>query len=754
MDAVAAPAPPAPALPPDQPLAMPVQDFGAAPARPAQAGARTDRALWARRALVLAIPLAMTAAAAYEMHAVLDVGGVTALEWVVLGLFVPLFGWISLTFSTALAGALSLARGRRELGVPQDGPLPDLAMRTAILMPIYNEGAARVFAGLQAMCQSLAETGRGDLFDVFILSDTTDPDLWVAEEAAFLDLREQVRGIRVFYRHRSENIDRKAGNIADWVRRFGGGYEAMLILDADSVMSGDCMVRLAAALERNPRAGLLQTLPVIVGARTLFARLQQFAGRLYGPMLAHGLAFWFGPQGNYWGHNAIIRTEAFAAAAALPHLKGPPPFGGPILSHDFVEAALLVRAGWGVHMLPALTGSHEEGPPSLSALAVRDRRWCQGNLQHAAVLPARGLSAISRVHLLTGIASYLSAPLWLLMMLAGLLTSLQARFVPPDYFRSEFSLFPTWPAQDAVRAAWVFGGTMAVLVLPKLIALALALRDGTERRAFGGAARMIAGTLTEIVVAGLYAPVSMLSQTLAVGGILAGRDGGWQPQDRDDGSVPLRAAFRQFLPHTLLGLAFAGATLAISVALSLWMSPVILGLLLAAPLVAWTSRAGRGTGLLATPEALREPPVLARAIALRDHFARFEAPVAGIARLAADPRLLAFHRASLPGGGRRRRGDYGPDRLVARAKLEDGATSGQRELLTRSEMRAALGDELALARLLRAEGAGGPSSASLYEPAGEEDNRAPATAPPSWRTWGFIALGLLALGIAATGLAA
>lgn len=690
-------------LPPEQPLAMPVRSLDARPDTNRRLA--WDRGLWARRALVLLIPLLLTIAAAYEMHAVLDIGGVTGLEWIVLVLFVLLFGWISLTFSTALAGAISLARGRRELGIETDGPLPDLGIRTAILMPIYNEAPTRVFAGLQAMAESLTETGREGQFDIFILSDTTDPDIWVAEEAAFLDLRAQVPDRRIYYRHRTENTDRKAGNVADWVRRFGGSYEAMLVLDADSVMTGACMVRLAAGLEQNPAVGLLQTLPVIVGARTLFARLQQFAGRLYGPMLAHGLAFWFGPQGNYWGHNAIIRTRAFASAAALPHLKGPAPFGGPILSHDFVEAALLVRAGWGVHMLPALTGSYEEGPPSLSTIAVRDRRWCQGNLQHAAVLPTRGLSGISRVHLLTGIASYVSAPLWLVMMLAGLLTALQARFVPPDYFPSQFSLFPNWPAQDPARAAWVFIGTMTVLILPKFIALGFALATREVRTGFGGGIRLFAATLSEIVIAGLCAPISMFSQTQAVASILAGRDSGWSAQDRDDGSVPLTAAFRQFLPHMLVGLAFAAATLAIALPLALWMSPVIVGLVLAAPLVAWTSRPLRGA-LLTTPEDLNRPPVLARAFALRSHFSRFSVPPAAVERLAGNPALLAFHRAALPEGGRRRAGDHRAERLVARAKLED-TMAGAAPALSRAEMRAALADDVALDRLL-AVAAGAP----------------------------------------------
>ena len=173
--------------------------------------------------------------------------------------------------------------------------------------------------------------------------------------------------------------------------RFGGAYAQFLILDADSLMTGETLVRLAGAMERHPDVGLIQTLPIITGAATLFARVQQFAGRVYGPLIAHGIAWWHGAEGNYWGHNAMIRTRAFAEQAGLPELAGRKPFGGPIMSHDFVEAALMRRGGWAVHMVPGVRGSYEEVPPTLTDLAVRDRRWCQGNLQHLAVLPTRGL---------------------------------------------------------------------------------------------------------------------------------------------------------------------------------------------------------------------------------------------------------------------------------------------------------------------------------------------------------------------------
>lgn len=690
------------ALPPPAPLAMPIQSLREAPraGRPPAAWPL----LWLRRGFVFIGAALLTVFAAHEMYLVLDVGGLTLLEGVVLGLFVVLFAWIGFSFTNALGGAIAMLGPRTDpLGIGKAAPSL-LSQRTAILMPTYNEAPARIFAGLQATYESVEATGALDAFDFFILSDTTDPDVWIAEEAAFLALRERTGGhARIFYRRRPKNIDRKAGNIGEWVTRFGGAYENMLVLDADSVMTGECILAIAAAMERHPHVGLIQTLPVIVGGRTLFSRMQQFAGRLYGPMLAEGLAWWHGPDSNYWGHNAIIRTRAFAAFAGLPHLKGRKPFGGHILSHDFIEAALIRRGGWAVHMVPWLKGSYEEGPPSITDLAVRDRRWCQGNLQHAAVLPARGLAMVSRIHLLTGIGSYITAPLWLIMLIAGLMTALQARFVPPDYFPSEFSLFPSWPAQDPIRAAWVFVGTMGVLLLPKVIAYMVMLTDPATRRAFGGGILAFFGMIGETLIAGLAAPVMMIAQSAAVATILAGRDGGWNPQRRDDGTVAVGATLRHFFPHTLFGLALGGAALAISLPLFLWMLPVVLGLVLAVPLVVWTSTRWPllFRSILSTPEERSPPPVLTRAFTLARQLTAQAQDIEAVQRLAEDPALLAAHRRMLADGGDRPAGDYAPERLIARAKLEDADNlPAALALLTPREKAAALGDREALDRLM------------------------------------------------------
>ena len=694
MDGVAAPFT---GLPPEAPLGMAAQALGDRPARTPRPPSSPPHIGW-RRLLVVGGAIVLTAAATREMALVLGSNGLTPLADLILVLFVSLFAWIALALTSAIAGFASvLAGGGHRLELGAAAPLQG---RTALLMPAYNEAPARIMAALEALHRDLAASGAQSHFDLFILSDTRDPDAWIAEEAAFQQLRARIGG-GVFYRRRAHNTERKAGNIGDWVRRWGGAYDQFLILDADSVMTAECVMRLVSAMERTPDAGLIQSLPVIVGGRTLFARMQQFAGRLYGPVIAHGITWWHGAEGNYWGHNAIIRTRAFAEAAGLPTLPGRKPFGGHILSHDFVEAALLRRAGWAIHMMPGIEGSYEEGPPSLADVAVRDRRWCQGNLQHAGVLPARGLHWVSRLHLMMGIGAYGTAPLWLGFLLTGIMLSLEARFILPDYFPTGPSLFPRWPVVDPVRSMWLFIVTMAVLLGPKLLATLAGLLRGPERRAFGGGGRLLASVFVETVLAGLIAPVAMLTQSAAVVSILAGRDGGWQPQRRDDGVVPWRDIVRAYLPHTVAGVTLGVASALVSLPLLLWMTPVVLGLALAIPLAGLSARRSVGAaaarlGLLGTPEERGKPPVLAAVGAAVPHYVVPSDPVADLFR---DPDRFAAHRAMLPPP--RSRGEpYDPALLIARAKLDDvDSFDAARQLLSRTELAAALGDAPSLGRL-------------------------------------------------------
>jgi membrane glycosyltransferase len=663
--------------------------------------ARIETALALRRLFVFVGTALLTAAGGYEMYDVLKVGGVTVLEGILLAFFLLLLAWIAFSFMSAVAGCCVLLT-RRQSGLPIDsnGPLPDISSRTAMLLPTYNEDPHYLMARLRAMYESVADTGRGACFDWFVLSDTTDPDTWIREELTFIELRRACGAERLYYRHRSDNTARKSGNIAEWVRRFGAAYDSMIVLDADSLMAGDTIVRLVHAMESNPAAALIQTQPVIINARSLFSRLQQFAGRVYGPIIAAGNAWWHGPESNYWGHNAIIRVRAFAQEAGLPELRGRKPFGGHILSHDFVEAALMRRAGWAIYMAPSLGGSFEEVPPSILDFAARDRRWCQGNLQHLAVLPARGLHWVSRLHLMTGIGSYLTAPIWLMFLVLGLLISLQAHFVRPEYFPKGFSLFPTWPAQDPVLAAWVFAATMGLLIVPKLLAYLVLISRRKERVLFGGSIRVLAGILVETVLAAIIAPSMMIFQSGAVAEILFGRDAGWQVQRRSDGEVALGEIYRKLTAPTLFGLVLGLSAYAVSVPLLLWMSPVVIGLVLALPMGLLTSSRLKTAGLFATPEDKCPPPVLVRAKELAAS-ARIEMTGA-LQQLRQDTGLLNYHLVSLSHVSGPKSGHVDVPLAIARAKIE-GCTSFEEAVawLDRQESHAVLNNPVILRRILQ-----------------------------------------------------
>jgi membrane glycosyltransferase len=570
------------------------------------------RTRFARVALV-AMWCAGVTAFAWTLYRVLSVETPTVLQLVFLFLSTLCFGWVALGSASALVGFMALMSTRSVDTLELPEPALPVQSRTALLFPVYREEPTDMAALIAAVCDGVIAAGAGDGFDVFILSDTQDTNERACEQRSYLELRSRYGSrLPIYIRWRTPNEGKKAGNIRDWVERFGGRYPYFIIFDADSLMSATALLRLVAGMDRHPQAGLIQTVPRLVDGRTMFSRLQQFAAAYYGPVVAAGLAMWHGHGGNYWGHNAIIRTRAFAECAGLPRLPGEPPLGGYILSHDFVEAALMRRGGWEVHMVPSLEGSYEGCPPTLADLVVRDRRWAQGNLQHLRLIGSSGLPFLSRVHLAMGALSYLASPLWALTLLVGVVLAVQAQYATPAYFGTEASLFPKWPVFDAEKALALFLATVLVVHLPKLLGGAWALRNVEERRRHGGAARIVQGILVESVLSTLVAPILMVTQSGAVLNILAGRDAGWGAQQRQLAATPTAA---QFMIHhrwqMAWGLVCAVVCASISFAILAWMSPVIVGLLFAAPVAILTSRAGapRLAQVLATPED-RDPPLL------------------------------------------------------------------------------------------------------------------------------------------------
>ena len=567
-----------------------------------------------RRTLFFGLTFLTAGCASALLLDVLQANSLSGIELVGLLLFFALFAWIASAFWTAIAGfAMQLLGGDPAAIQLSEVAGRPLRTRTAIAMPVYNEDPRRVAAGLEAIWSSLAQESQRGAFDFFILSDTRDPDIAAAEEGMWHRFLARHRAAgRVFYRRRRDRSDHKAGNIGDFVRRWGAGYDYMIVLDADSIMTGSALVTLARVMDAHPEIGILQSLPLPVGRETLFARLLQFGARLQSPMLSSGLAFWQLGESNYWGHNAILRLQPFARHCTLPRLPGKPPLGGAILSHDFVEAAFMRRAGYEVRQLPELIGSWEEMPANVIDYAARDRRWTQGNLQHARLLGFPGLHPLSRVHFLTGIVSYVSSPMWLALLLVSSLVSAIETTKRPQYFLPGPHTLPQWPQIRAGETAVLFALTLVVLLLPKILGAFLALRDRHLRRQFGGAARLGMSLLVEQFFSVLLAPSMMLFHSTFVAQTLLGKAVSWNAQDRSDRGVTLREAFRRQKWHLVFGLAWGAIMLRVAPHFFWWLTPVLVGLICSVWVTAWTSRTSAGRiaqrwGLLLIPEETAPP---------------------------------------------------------------------------------------------------------------------------------------------------
>jgi len=514
----------------------------------------------------------------------------------ILILFAILFCWVSAGFWTALMGFLQLLIGRDKYSITAsttgNEPL-NPNNRTALIMPICNEDVERVFAGLRATYESVKATGQLDQFDIYVLSDSYDPDICVAEQKAWMEVCRDVDGHgRIFYRRRRRRVKRKSGNIDDWCRRWGGEYAYMVILDADSVMSGECLTGLARLMDANPNAGIIQSAPKASGMDTLYARCQQFATRVYGPLFTAGLHFWQLGESHYWGHNAIIRVKPFIEHCALAPLPGEGSFAGSILSHDFVEAALMRRAGWGVWIAYDLPGSYEELPPNLLDELKRDRRWCHGNLMNFRLFLVKGMHPVHRAVFLTGVMSYLSAPLW--FMFLALSTALQVvhTLMEPQYFLQPRQLFPVWPQWRPELAIALFSTTLVLLFLPKLLSIVLIMAKGAKQ--YGGNIRLFFSMLLEMLFSVLLAPVRMLFHTVFVVSAFLGWEAVWNSPQRDDDDTPWGEAFRRHGSQLLLGLVWAGGMGFLDLRFLWWLLPIVFSLILSPIVSVLSSRATLG----------------------------------------------------------------------------------------------------------------------------------------------------------------
>lgn len=576
---------------------------------------------WIRRLCLALIVLGQTGLGVHVMISVLPYHGGKLVEQGLIALFALLFAWISVGFWIGIFGFVIRRLGgdrwslnrRYSDAVLQQTPLAP----TAIVMPIYHEPVRRSLGGLRAIYRSLEKTGQLEHFDFFILSDSRDPEYWLNEQAAWYRLCEELGAFgRLFYRRRTLNMHYKSGNIADFLRRWGRRYRYMIVLDADSLMEGDTLVRMVRLMELEPKVGILQTNPTIVNGKSLFARVQQFANRAYSPLFSTGLAAIQLGEAAYWGHNAIIRVQPFMRHCGLKRLTGPGVFGGSISSHDFVEAAYMGRAGYEVWLEPELASSYEESPPTLVDELTRDKRWAKGNLQHIwLLLFARRIRLPHRMAFLNGVMSYVASPLWLAFLVLSTLEATQLVLWPIEYFPDEPRLFPLWPEW---RPEWALGlalGTLFLLFFPKLLAFLDILLSGHKQN-YGGIAAVGRSILLEMLISALLAPIRMLAHSRYVIEALFNVTLRWAGQNRSEETGWLDAIANQ-APGTLIALGWAGFAFWLDPMFFYWSLPVAIPLILAAPTSVLLSRIELGrsfrrAGFFLTPEEVMGCPLLSQ----------------------------------------------------------------------------------------------------------------------------------------------
>lgn len=521
------------------------------------------------------------------------------LQAVILTLFAILFAWISIGFWTAMMGIIvTVFKGDGyTLKIPKDPEtLINKSHRTALVMPICNEDVARVFAGLKATWQSLKETGQLELCDFYILSDTNSTDIYANELKAWADLVDEINVPNsIFYRHRERRVKRKSGNIDDFCRRFGNQYEYMIILDADSVMTGECILSMIAMMEISQQVGIIQAPPKTIRMRSLYGRIQQFANQTYSDIFCSGVHYWQLKEAQYWGHNAIIRLKPFIEHCILtPFEKGHRQVH--IMSHDLVEASLMGRAGWQVMIAYNLNGSYEEVPANIIEDLKRDNRWCIGNLINLNVLFKPGIRLVHRVMFATSAMAYVSSLLWLLFLLFSTLLLLIFNTYEPQYFLHSNQFYPVWPKWDEQLAIELLFATFTLLLVPKLVSGIIVLSKQGPK-SVGGIFCFSLSILLEIVFSMILAPIRMIFHSKFVIKAIFGSKVQWRSPARNDDALTWKEAIYFCWPLTLIGGVWLYIILTLNPQFTTWFIAILVPLIISPIVVKVSSLTSIGVRL-------------------------------------------------------------------------------------------------------------------------------------------------------------
>ncbi len=562
-----------------------------------------------RRAL-FATSVALTIAAVLWLAAIAipptSFGGIAflvlfsvTLPWSVIGFWNALIGFLLMRFSPDPAAAVNpLANSV--------GGDERVTASTGVLMCIRNESADQVVRNLEPLMEGLVRAGAAELFHVYILSDSSFPEVIEAEEALFGPFADKWKDkIPVTYRQRTVNTGFKAGNIRDFCERWGANHDFAVTLDVDSFMPAQTVLHLVRIAQANPTLGILQTLVIGMPSVSVFARVFQFGMRLGMRSYTLGATWWQDDCGPYWGHNALIRLAPFIAHCDLPKIPGDGPLSGWILSHDQVEAALMRRVGYEVRVLPMEGVSWEENPPTLMEFTRRDLRWCQGNMQYWKLLSMPGLKPVSRFHLLFAIWMYLGSAAWMAMMAIGTVLLAISQSSSAEYV----------PVKAGAGTA-LFAITMVMAFAPKIASMLDVFLEESARRSFGGSLLFAFNLLTEYLFMLLLAPLIALTHTIFMIRLFVFRRGlAWNSQSRDSHAVPWRLAFANLWPQTLAGCVVLGVV-TLKSPHNFWFALMgTIGMILAAPFAVTTAsplvgRLFARVGIAQLPEENEHPEAL------------------------------------------------------------------------------------------------------------------------------------------------
>ncbi len=541
------------------------------------------------------------------MHRALGPSVPPAAHAAILILFAFTLPWMVIGFWNATIGFIicRFVKHPIALVIPDalkaDSATP-ISISTALLLCIRNETPDRLERNIEVMLAGLRSADIAPHVHLYVLSDTDNQQIGEQEQSCFDAMRARWQShIAITYRRRTDNKGYKAGNIADFCERWGQQHDIAITLDADSFMTGRAIARLIRMMQATPNLGILQGLVVGLPSTSGFTRLFQYGMRLGMRSYTMGSAWWQSDCGPYWGHNAAIRLAPFIAQCELPSLPGPHGTTRHILSHDQIEAVLMRKAGFDVRVIPQEDESWEENPPTLVEYIRRDLRWCEGNLQYVHLLGLPGLLFMSRYQLCVAIFMFLGSPAWIVLLALGIASAC-------------FSADPS-QIMDGTYGVVLMIATLTMWYLPKIAGAADVMTRMSERNRFGGALRFAISFTLEMLFSILMTPITWLNHTMFMTGLLFGKKAGWGAQARDDHSIPLGTAMRQFWPHTLLGLAGTIGLAMTHPDLLPYSFFALGGLLLSIPIAVWTSLPGFGSvlirhKLLSLPEEITPPEAL------------------------------------------------------------------------------------------------------------------------------------------------